>query len=413
MRLLFFIAIKHLMDRKRQSIVSLLGIILGVAFFLAVSSLMEGSEKDFIRRLVDNAPHVSLTDEYRNPRKQAVDIAYPKAAVKIHSVKPVTEIRGIRGYKQKLKYLKTLDGVKASPMLSGQALINYAGKDFGISLNGMLPEEMNDVSTIYRYMIQGSVENLIYNNRGLIIGKKLSKTFDIKMGDNVSVSSTSGQNSTFKIVGIYSTGRSYYDYRMGFITLKRMQALLARPDRVNEIIMKIDNPYDAKAFAQKIENKLAYKAESWQEKSEDVLSTLAIRNIIMYSVVSAILIVASFGIYNIISTVVMEKRRDISILKSMGFKAKDIQRIFLIQGIILGVFGYILGSPVGIFLMYILEQVKFKPPGSSTMINMPLDWSLHHFVIAGIFAIASSVMASYLPARKASHVQPVDVLRGS
>ena len=118
-----------------------------------------------------------------------------------------------------------------------------------------------------------------------------------------------------------------------------MQALLKRPNRANTIIVKLDDPQQAQHVAAEIERRFGYKSVSWQEASEDMMSTLVTRNIIMYTVVSAVLIVAAFGIYNVISTVVLEKQRDIAILKSIGFRARDIRRIFLIQGLLLGIAG--------------------------------------------------------------------------
>jgi len=413
MPLLFFIAFKHLLDRKRQSIVSLLGIILGVAFFLTISSLMQGSQKDFIERLVDNLPHISITDEFREPRKQPLYKIYPNATIEIKSVKPVVEVRGIRNYREKLKYLKTIKGLKASPTLTDSALVNYSGKVFAINLSGIIPNEFNDISTIEKHMVEGGLNGLSQNRDGIIIGNRMAETLSVKMGDILSISADGGRNRVFKIVGIFSTGIESKDYRLAFIDLKKMQALLNRPNRINDITIKIENPYNAAPLAIKIEAQMGYKTLSWQEKSQDIIKMLTIRNIIMYTVVSAVLLVASFGIYNVISTVVMEKQKDISILKSMGFYARDIQKIFLIQGIVLGIFGSILGIPLGAILMRILEEVTFKPPGTTEAINMPMDWGILQFIIAIAFAIIAATTAALLPARKASNVEPVDILRGA
>jgi lipoprotein-releasing system permease protein len=128
MRLMAFIALRHLLSRKRQSIVSLLGIIIGVAFFLAISSLMQGSQKDFMKRLVDNSPHITISDEYRGVKEQPVFKIYKGDVVELRSVKPQTETRGIRGYRQIIEQLRAIPGVKASPVLSGQAILNFAAR---------------------------------------------------------------------------------------------------------------------------------------------------------------------------------------------------------------------------------------------------------------------------------------------
>lgn len=413
MRLLAFIAIKHLLARKRQSVVSLFGIVLGVAFFLTISSLMQGSEKDFIRRLIDNMPHIFVTDSYRKPRLQPVVQYYNNSgAIEVRSAKPVSETRGIRGYDHIITYLRSLPGVEASPVLAGQGVLSFAGRNFSVSLDGMIPEDIQGVVTIEDYMISGSINDLITNPNGIVLGEDLLRTFSLQRGDNITVTASTGQVRTFKILGVFRTGRSEYDMNHGFVSLKRMQALMDRPHRANTIIVKLPDPYLARQIAADLESRIGYKSVSWQESSEDIMSALVIRNIIMYSVVSAVLIVAAFGIYNVISTVVMEKHRDISILKSMGFLASDIQRIFLIQGAILGIIGSLLGLPLGCALMYALMQVELKPAGSTQSIVMPFDWGWPQFAIAGGFALCTALIAAFMPARKGAKVQPVDILRG-
>jgi lipoprotein-releasing system permease protein len=185
--LLSRIAARHLLARKRQSIVSLLGIVLGVAFFLSVSALMQGSEDDFIRRLVDNSPHITIVDQFRTPHLQPVEQQF-RGAVELFRVKPETETRGIRGYKQILAYLRTLPGLYASPALTGEAIVSFAGKDIGISLNGMIPAEIDRVSTIGHYLTAGTLMDLASNPNGIIIGDQLAKDLSLSPGARTSPS---------------------------------------------------------------------------------------------------------------------------------------------------------------------------------------------------------------------------------
>jgi len=410
--LIWSVAVRHLLARRRQSLVSLLGIVLGVGFFLAISSLMQGSEADFIHRLVDNTPHISISDEYRNPHQQPAEVRFPAGALEVRSVKPETETRGIRGYTDILAYLASIRGLRASPALTGQALVSFAGKDVGIALNGIIPAQMNSVSTLHSYMTAGSIDALTANADGIIVGSELARVMSLRMGENLNVAATTGQIHTFKIVGIFHTGRANYDEGQAFVVLKRVQSLLQRPNRINGIVVKLDDAYAARDVAARIEARIGYKSMSWQEASEDIMSTLMIRNIIMYSVVSAVLVVAAFGIYNIISTVVMEKQRDIAILKSIGFHARDIEWIFVVQGLVLGLAGCAVGLPLGMVMMASFMGLEFKVPGSSDPVHIPMDWSWYQFAIAGAFALGAAVLAALLPARKAARVHPVDILRG-
>lgn len=413
MNVLTQIALSHLTSRRRQTLVSLSGIVLGVGFFLGVSSLMRGSERDFIARLIDTQPHVTVSDEFRTNPLQPAERLFGKGAVELRNVKPRTETRGIRQYKQKLAVVERLPGVRVAPVLAGQGIITFAGRDVGVTVSGIVPERMLNVSTIEEDMVHGRLEDLDTNPNGIIIGQQLSDRFGIDMGDNLSVAAPSGQVRVFKVVGIFRTGNQGYDESQTFAALKRVQALMDRPNVANNFVLQLDDPMLARDAAARIETLIGYKAVSWQEASEDITSLLKVRNIIMYSVVSAILVVASFGIYNVISTVVLEKTRDIAILKSIGFNARDIRRIFLMEGVILGVLGSVAGCALGWGIIYGLGRITLRAPGAVEPVPMPVYWGADQFVLAAAFAVLSAVGAAYLPARKGGRVQPVDILRGA
>ena len=407
------IAISHLLSRRRQTIVSVLGITLGVSFFLAISAMMRGSENDFMQRLVDNSPHVTVYDEYRNPRQQPVQIAFPTAIADIHGMKPRTELRGIRQYKEKLALIARRTDLQIAAVLQGQVIASFAGMTRGVSITGVKPEQMKNVSRIEDYFVTGSLDSLSANPSGIIIGVGLADKFQLKMGDKLSITSPSGTIHLMKIVGLFNTGTTNYDESQTFALLNRVQNLLERPNVANRLILKLQDPQRSAVVAHQIERELGYKTQSWQEASQDLMNLVLIRNLIMYSVVSAILLVASFGIYNVISTVVLEKTKDIAILKSIGFEARDIERIFLIEGAILGLIGSISGSVLGLTLMYGLSRIAIKSPFNTTSAFLPIDWSTDQILIAIAFAMLSALFAAWLPARKGGRVRPVDILRGA
>ncbi|MGO9172136.1 MAG: ABC transporter permease [Rhodomicrobium sp.] len=413
MKLSLSIALSHLFSHRRQTLVSLLGITLGVAFFLATSSLMQGSDADFIKRLVDNSPHVTVYDEYRDPRPQPARLAYPEALVEIRSVKPRTEVRGIRQYKEKLAFISAIPHVRVAPVLTGQVIVTFAGKDLGATINGVIPDLMKNVSTIEEHFIAGSLDSLATNPDGIVLGSGLVEKFRVGMGKNVTVTSPVGVVRTMKIVGLFRTGNAAYDEGQAFVLLKRSQNLLNRPNIANRLILQLDDPDNSPKVAQIVETAVGYKAQSWQEASQDLMSLLKVRRIIMYTVVGAILIVASFGIYNVISTVVLEKTRDIAIMKSVGFHARDILFIFLIEGTIVGVIGSIFGTALGLSMMEALSRVEIKTPFNTEPTPIPLDWGYSPIALGIGFAMASSLAAAYLPARKGARVHPVDILRGA
>lgn len=407
------IAAAHLTNRKRQTLVSLTGVVLGVAFFLAVASLMQGSEKDFIKQLIDNSPHITVSDEYRSAPVQPAVLRWADGAVRVAHVKPQSETRGIRGYREKLNFLQSLAGVRVAPVLVGSAVLVFAGHPEGIALSGIVPAQMKKVSVIEKKMIEGSLDALEIEPNGIVIGQGLATKFNLSLYSTVSVVTPDGAGRLMKVVGIFRTGNAAYDQAQTFTLLKRAQALLGQPNRVNRFIIQLADADTARAVAQRIEASIGYKAISWQEASEDILSLLVVRRIIMYSVVSAILVVASFGIFNTLSTIVLEKTRDIAILKSMGFHASDVRRIFLLEGVIIGIIGSVFGVLLGLVLMWMLSQVEFKIPGVTDSTHMPIWWGWDQYVLAAGFAMSSCIAAAYLPARRAGSLPPVDILRGA
>jgi lipoprotein-releasing system permease protein len=164
--------------------------------------------------------------------------------------------------------------------------------------------------------------------------------------------------------------------------------------------------------ARRIEREVGYKSVSWQEAHEDLLSAFIVRNILMYAIVGAILLVASFGTYNIISTITHEKTRDIAILKSLGLREAAVRRIFVIEALLIGLVGAVAGWALGYGLTKAIGMIEIKNPMIDAT-RLPLVYSITHYAIASAAALASSLVAGYFPARKASRLYPVDIIRGA
>jgi len=304
--------------------------------------------------------------------------------------------------------------LRVAPALTGSVVLTFAGRVQAVALTGIVPATMRQVSTIEDKITQGSLDALNANPNGIIVGQGLIDKFKLAMGRNLTIATADGAVRVMKIVGIFRTGNAAYDEGQTYALLKRVQTLLNRPNRINRFVIKLNDPYRAREVAAVIEQRIGYKSLSWLEASEDIMNVLFIRNIILFSVVTAILVVASFGIYNTISTIVMEKHRDIAILKSMGFHARDIRQIFVSEGVIVGMIGSAFGVVLGLGLMWVLGQVTVKSPFvSNDPVHLPIYDGLDQFAIAIGFAMISSIGASYFPARKGGRVHPVDILRGA
>jgi lipoprotein-releasing system permease protein len=413
--LIFELARGMLRRRRRQTLVSVSGVALGVAFFIAIAALMRGFQTYFVNQIIDVAPHITVKDETRSPPAQAAEmlLADASGAVRVHGVKPRDRIRGIRAAGDKIAVLEAMDGVAAAPVLQGQALLRYGSRDVSASLTGIDPLRHSRVSNIEKDMIAGRLEDLRSTANGIIIGEALAFKLGVQLGDTISAISPAGVVLSMKVVGLFRTGIQNVDQASGFALLKVNQVLQNRPNVVNQILVRLADVRQAEPLARRIEARFGDRTESWEEQNKNILTVFVIQNAIMYSVVGAILLVAAFGIYNIISTVVFEKTRDIAILKSLGFTEGDIQRLFLVQGIIAGLLGAVVGCLLGALMVEALAQVRFgvdTPAGNDRFI-LARDWRV--YVAASLFAVLAAGIAAVIPARRASRLDPVQVVRGA
>lgn len=405
------IALRHLSRRKRQTIVAISGVAVGVGFFLAVSALMIGSQTDFVHQLIDAAPHIIISDELRSPAPQPGVKVWGKGAVALHGYKVRTEVRGIKDWQAIVAAADAEPGALASPSLTGGVTLRLGGHEEPLAIVGVDPEIESRISTINEKLRAGHLRDLETVQGGIIIGEELAQRLGVGMGDIVAASSSSSQTRSMRIVGFSKRGQAGISSATGYVLLREAQSMLGRPFIINRIGIRLDDAYAAQDVAARLEKRFGYKAESWQERSADFLSLLVTRNVIMYSVVSAILLVASFGIYTAVSNNVSDKRRDIAILRAIGFSEGDLQLVFVMEGITLALIGVILGWALGYGLMEILGSLNFPVAGEDQ--HILLDRSPRQYAIAAAASLFTGSIAAWLPARKAARVDPVDILRGA
>jgi len=408
--LLARIAWMHLLGRRRQTLVAISGVAVGVGFFLAVSSLMVGSQRDFVDTLVNAAPHIIISDEIRSPPTQP-GLRTFAGAVALHGLKVRNEARGIRGWQQIVTAAQQTPGAIVAPSLTGAVTLRLSGREQPLSLVGVDPALEAKISTIEQNLRVGHLHDLDTTQGGVIVGEDLARRLGLGMGDVVTATSAGGGSRTLRVVGLFKRGRGQLGGSSGYVLLREAQSALGRPFIINTIGVKLPDPYAAERVAARLERRFGYKAQSWQERSADFLSLLLTRNVIMYSVVSAILLVASFGIYTAVSTSVADKRRDIAILRSMGLSEGDLQLVFVLEGLALAVVGILLGWGLGQGLMAILGSLRFPIAGDTQ--HLPLDRSPLQYAIAAGASLLAGIVAAWLPARKAARVDPVDILRGA
>jgi lipoprotein-releasing system permease protein len=410
MNLVFDIAWTHVRTRARQTLVAVAGVATGVGFSIMMAALMQGSQDDFVARLVNSLAHIAISDERRSPPEQPAERSFE--AAEIHGLKPEARRRGIKNPLATMGAMESWLPGSAAPSVKAQAIIRYASHDVGVSLIGIDPHREPRVSQLADQMRRGTLASLFRATNAVILGDRLAEKIGARVGATITLQGSEGAAINGQVVGIFHSGIRPSDEGTAYALLKTGQILSRQTGLVNEIRIRLDDPMIARDIAQRIERETGYKSLSWQEQHEDLLNAFVIRNIIMFTVVGAILLVASFGTYNIISTITHEKARDIAIMKSLGLSEGMVRRIFVTEALTIGLLGALAGFTLGYLLCLGLGTIEIKSPFMDAN-RLPLSYNPWHYAIAITVALASSFAAGYAPARKAARLHPVEIIRGA
>ena len=410
MNLILDIAFTHVRARVRQTGFAVAGVATGVGFSIMMASLMQGSQDDFTQRLINTLPHITVTDERRAPPPQPAEVLFK--AAEIHGLTPEARRPGIKNPLAMMAALEAWVPGGVAPSAKVQAIIRYANHDVATTVTGIDPRRESKVSELPKQMRGATLIALYRATNAIVIGDRLSEKIGARIGANITLQTSQGARLTAQVVGFFHTGVRQQDESTAYVLTKTGQILVQQTGLINELHIRLADALQAREIAARVERDTGYKTVSWQEAYEDLLSTFIIRNIIMYAVVGAILLVASFGTYNIISTITHEKARDIAIMKSLGLPEFTVRMIFVTEALIIGLVGALAGFALGYLLCVGLGSIRITNPFIDSN-YLPLAYTYVHYLLAGMVALVSSVAAGYAPARKAARLYPVEIIRGA
>jgi len=394
----------------RQTGFAVAGVATGVGFSIMMAALMQGSQDDFTKRLVNTQPHIAVTDERRHPPLQPAEKLF--ASAEFHGLTPEARRPGIKNPLAIIAALEPWIPGTVAPSVKVQAIIRYANHDVAASVIGIDPRREGKVSDLPSQMRGATINALYRATNAIVLGDKLAEKIGARIDANLTLQTSHGARINAQVVGFFHSGVRQVDESTAYVLTKTGQILAQQTGLINELRLRMRDPMKSREVAARIERDTSYKSVSWQEAYEDLLSTFIIRNIIMYAVVGAILLVASFGTYNIISTITHEKARDIAIMKSLGLSEHTVRSIFVIEALIIGLAGALVGFVLGYLLCIGLGSVRISNPFLDSNF-LPLAYTPVHYLLAGMVALVSSVAAGYAPARKAAREHPVEIIRGA
>ncbi len=406
------IAFAHLTSRLRQTLVATMSVTFGISMYIFMNGFMNGVNNIQADLSFSTMAHIrvynDLPEDRTNLLKQHTN---PDQVINIRNAKVIQYTDGIKNSE------KILDLLKKQPEITGvtpQVNINVFYRNGAIKINGVLSGiEVDREDRLFKtstFVQQGSWNDLSYRTDGTMIGAGLAKKMSLKLNDNLVVSTADGVTKSFRIIGIFKTTIAGVDNTKAYIKINSARQLLSENSSyVTDVQVNIKDYNKARMVAEKLSSSIPYKVEAWQVANGQMEATTELRNILAMAVSMTILIVAGFGIYNIMNMTVNEKIREIAILKAMGFEGNDIVQIFLLQSLVIGIIGGAAGIVFGFLISTAVNHVPFQV---ATLQTLPMTFYLKDYILSFIFGMLTTFIAGYLPAKKASTIDPVIIIRG-
>ncbi|MCC6384167.1 MAG: FtsX-like permease family protein [Bacteroidia bacterium] len=415
-RLIAGISRSLLMARLGQTVVAAIGVTFSITMFIALLSFMTGLNNILDSLIVNRTPHVRLYNEIKPNDQQPVSLYKPSTENYhfIHSVKPKKDFSRIRNSLAIIQSLRQDNRVMGvAPKLSEQVFYNVGSVDLTGIINGVDPVEENRLFFLDDYITTGSSEALKNTTNGIILGKGIADIMMSKIGDVVTVTTARGNKVQLKVVGFFQSGLADYDKVNSFTSLTTAQKIAeVASDYITDLQIKLFNIKQAPTLAAEFKKIYGIQAVDIQAANSQFETGTFVRTLISYSVGITLLVVAGFGIYNILNMMIYEKMDTIAILKATGFTGKDIKWIFIGIALFIGFFGGVAGLIIGYVLSAVIDIIPFETQALPTITTYPVNYNPFFYLIAISFSIVTTYLAGFFPARKASRVDPVIIIRG-
>jgi lipoprotein-releasing system permease protein len=389
-----FISWRYLATKRKEkfisliSIISIFGVAIGVCALIVVIAVMTGFDQDLRDKIVGNYSHITISSYNGIDNQEYMNL--------IKKIGSASHIKGI------------------SPFVQGQIFVKGQDKFFAVGLKGIEPSTEAQVSNLKKYLTVGSVDNL--GEDSVIVGKELVSFLGLARNANLTVVSPLSKERNLKVVGIFNTGMYDYDVNLVFVNLKTGQELLGLKNQISAVALKLDNLYLADKIKRELEHTLGfdYSLKTWIEANRNFFAALKLEKLTMFVILTLIILVAAFNIASTLIVMVVEKTKDIGILKAIGMNAANIRKIFTYEGLIIGTLGTFLGAVGGIVLCVLLKKYQFikLPPDIYYIDKLPVSIEFFPDIILIILsALAITLVATIYPAIKAARFSPVEALR--
>ena len=405
-----YIALRFLTHRKRALLLSLSGVVFGVAIFICTQAQTQGFSRYFIESNIGSNGALVVRSRFR-PRYEPLMVAAKNS-------KAVTGRRvyfeGITNPNEIMRVSRQFpDVISCSPVLRGTVSARAGFENATVDLYGIDPGLHAQTTDILRQLIHGSFNDFRNNTSAIIIGSRLAELLQTSVGDTVQLLAPNGEYWRFNIAGIARAGIGSIDSTRIYSHAKIAQALLQQPSGASMIIYKLRDRNRAPLLASRFETLFQHNALSWQEREESTLQLFLTLRMSVAITVSLIILLAGFGIFNVLTMLVLAKIKEIAILRSMGYRRADISAIFLWQGALIAAAGSVLGCLLGALMTWGVSHIPIRLRGLLYTNYFLVTWDWRHYAFATLLALVAVFIASYVPGRRAAELPPVVTIRGS
>ncbi|MBC7937793.1 MAG: ABC transporter permease [Rhizobacter sp.] len=402
------ISFTYLVSQKKLTMVAALGVTIGITVYLFMTSMTSGFDRMSNDSIFKSSPQIRLykDDEMSRPLVPYSDSNKIAAVV---NPKVVPQSNRIVNPANIIAILKQQPGVQiATPQVSVSVFYNVGNSLVNGTSSGVEIIEADKMFSIKATMVEGRMEELDQVPNGILLGVGIAAKMSAETGDNITITSSRNVIKVMKVVGLFETHNSALDKTKSYINIGAAQQLLQEgPSYVSDVNIQIADYKKAAAYAAKFSALTGYKAEDWEAANATLTSGAAVRTILLTSISISILLVAGFGIYNILNMTISSKIQEIAILKAMGFRAGDVVKIFVRQAVMIGLIGLVIGLLFTTWLIWKVSHVYVG--GDMGYFPIRFEWNL--FLRSIALGMGITLLAGYLPARKAAHVDPVSIFR--
>lgn len=384
------IALRQVLSRKKQTLFAILAVALAVAVITVMMAMLSGFQDELVASSIENNPHIVIS-----PQDEEEEFIH----LYRHTSALVAEKEGV---------------IAVSPKYLGQAALEYRDNAEGVSLQGVDPESEENVMRVNEDVIEGDLMTLVYTRHGILLGDQLAENLEVHVGDRVDAVFPGSQITSFKVVGLIHTGTSE-DEVIAYARLDSVQDFFNEPGVVSTIGVRVADPYQADTVAGSIERETGLDAVSWSEANAEILSLLETQMVFVNIFYLLIYGIAGFGIANTLITIVAQRTREIGILKAMGASQKSIMVVFILQSMVLGAIGLILGTILGYVVTIALQNYEIEVPQEMYfgLQTLPLEVEPLNFLYAAFFAFIVNILSGIYPARKAAKLDPVKAIESA